>query len=66
MAHNVPRLCDVGRSAAKANVPKAEERSDEAHSLCYVPLARAFHKNSSPPFFAGFQQDVENPLTLLK
>ena len=37
LSYNVPRLCDVGRSAAKANVPKAEERSDEAHSLCYVP-----------------------------
>ena len=33
---NVPGLCDVGRSVAKANVPKAEERSDEAHSPCYV------------------------------
>jgi hypothetical protein len=39
-------LCDVGRGAAEANVPKTEERSDEAHSLCCAKLTQIIFKIS--------------------
>jgi len=69
MALNVSSIADVCRSAAEANVPKAEERSDEAAMLCCA-MGRAPLPATSyfltPPLLSAEAQDVRRRIFILQ